>query len=116
MTDDLDFIPDLPRPTSARTGRGRTFDDGLQGATRSQAARASGRSSVTRGRYVQMTFRLPEEVVERFSRMAVEAGVSQEDLKRWLVWRGLQAWADGERPETDEDVVRRVRVEWGGSP
>lgn len=112
MTDDLDFIDKVESPLPTRPARGRAFDDGLSGATRRQAARASGRRSATRGSYVQLTFRLPDEAVARIGRLATEAGVSQEDLKRWLVWRGLQAWDEGERPDVDAEVIRKVNVDW----
>lgn len=113
MSDELDFVDEVERPAPpARSAHGRKFDDGLEGATRRQAARASGRRSVARGQYVQLTFRLPEDAVARIGRMATDLGVTQEDLKRWLVWRGLQAWDDGERPEVDAEVVRRARMEW----
>ena len=112
MTNELDFIDEAFPPTPpARPARNRTFDDGLAGATRGQAARATGRKSVARGQYVQLTFRLPEEFLTQISRRAAELGVTQEDMKRWLVWRGLQALDEGERPAVEVEALRRVKLE-----
>ena len=65
------------------------------------------------GGMVQVTFRLPEEATKRIEAMAAAAGVTKEDMKRWLVLQGMQAWERGERPVLDEEVVRQaVRLEW----
>lgn len=61
---------------------------------------------------VQLTFRLPDEVVRQIETMAREAGVTKEDMKRWIVLQGVQAWKRGERPELEEIVRRAARLEW----
>ncbi len=113
MTNNLDFIDNVtsPAPTETRK-RGRSFDDGLAGATRRQVAKATGRRSAARGNYVQLTFRLPEEAAERIGRMAAEAGVTKEDMKRWLVWYAMAAWDEGERPPVSETTTQRVELPW----
>ena len=115
MSSDLDFIDEAQTttPPSRRDIRRQTFDSGLKGATRKQAAEATGRKHRTHGTYLQVTFRLPEEAAKRIEAMAAAAGVTKEDMKRWLVLQGMQAWERGERPVLDEEVVRQaVRLEW----
>ncbi len=111
MSSDVDFVDEVDLTPPPRRGRSK-FDDGLKGATQRQVARATGRPHRTHGDYVQLTFRLPDEVVRQIETMAREAGVTKEDMKRWIVLQGVQAWKRGERPELEEIVRRAARLEW----
>ena len=72
--------------------------------------RATGRGkSIKHGSYVQMTFRIPEEDVESIKEWAKYLGMSQEDVKRYIVNRGLLALEQGEQPEYEVVEVRKLK-------
>lgn len=62
--------------------------------------------SVYHGRLPQVTFRISEEYVAAIEKIAANEGLSKEEVKRWVVGIGLQAYSRGERPEVEERVVK----------
>lgn len=76
------------------------FDNPMT-AKRPQTARIArqGRHAA-KGSYIQVTFRLPAEFKPVIEEIAANAGISQEEAKRWIVAQGIQAYRDGARPET----------------
>ena len=63
--------------------------------------------SAMHGQHYQLTTRLPPKVVAQIREWAATLEMSQQDLQRYCFYRGLQALAEGERPEFAEVVVRR---------
>lgn len=91
-----------PRPTPANK-----FDQPLE-VTRRDVYQATGTGkSVMHGQLYQLTTRLPLDVVEEIRQWAADMGMTQQDVQRYCFYRGLQALADGERPEFEEVIVRR---------
>ncbi|MCP4425127.1 MAG: hypothetical protein GY803_11585 [Chloroflexi bacterium] len=77
----------------------------LQGqVTVAQADKASrsqvGKDGRYHGKYRQITMRLRPEVAREMEDWATRLNVSKAALQRYVIWRGLQALEDGERPET----------------
>lgn len=93
-----------PRPRPTPTSK---FDQPLE-VTRRDVYRATGTGgSVMHGQLYQLTTRLPLDIVDEIRQWAGDLGMTQQDLQRYCFYRGLQALADGERPEFEEVVVRR---------
>lgn len=87
------------------------FDDAFAEVGRREIRQATQTGqSLQSGRYEQLTFRLSPSVIDEIAAMADELGVSKEEMKRWIVYRGVQAWRDGERPSTEQRVVRKQVV------
>lgn len=77
------------------------FDNPLAATSRAQTARVARRGRhAAKGGYIQVTFRLPAEFKAVIVEIAADAGISQEDAKRWLVAQGIAAYRAGARPET----------------
>ena len=113
--DAFDFLEEEPENQAPRRQRRRSappdFDDAFAGVERRQVRQATKTGqSIQAGRYEQLTFRLEPEIVDEIKQMAAEEGVSQEAMKRWVVYMGLLAYRNGERPETVEKVVQRQVV------
>lgn len=88
----------------------KPFENPLDAVSASQAAKAT-KSSVMVGQYRQKTLRLPPEYVELMRQVAKEQHMSVSEAERWIVARGLMAYfEDGERPEFEETVQRRVTL------
>lgn len=66
--------------------------------------------SIKHGRYKQLTFRLPPDYLDEIARWAETLGVSQEDAKRWIVARGIQALNEGERPVSEVVTTRIIKM------
>ncbi len=75
---------------------------------RVREATGTGRSR-KHGKFMQLTFRLPEEDVKAVGEWAEFLGMSKEDVKRYIVWRGLLALEEGERPEFDVVEVKKLK-------
>ncbi len=93
----------------ATTKRKHTgFDDAFATVERRAVRKATQTGqSVQAGRYEQLTFRLEPEIIDEIKAMAFEEGVSQEEMKRWIVYVGVLAYRNGHRPETETKVVRK---------
>jgi hypothetical protein len=72
--------------------------------------KATNAQSVKHGRYKQLTFRLPHDHLDEISHWAKTLGVSQEDMKRWLVARGLKALSSGERPLSETVTTKVIKL------
>lgn len=66
------------------------------------------------GKYIQQTIRIMEDMNDAIKEVANDHGVSNADMYRWLLGRGLKAiLADGEDPTGKEVVKKRlVTPEW----
>lgn len=87
------------------------FDNPMT-AKRPQTARIArqGRHAA-KGSYIQVTFRLPAEFKPVIEEIAANAGISQEDAKRWLVAEGIRAYREGARPETISTAQNRLATD-----
>lgn len=82
----------------------------LGGVTVAQAEKVTSRGKRGKGKkdarfhgqYRQITLRLRPEVVRDIEEWAARLDVDRTALQRFLVWRGLQALAEGERPELSQ--------------
>jgi len=72
--------------------------------------KATNARSVKHGRYRQLTFRLDPEAIDDIRVWAERIGVSMEDMKRWLVARGVQALEKGERPLTSAVETKVIKL------
>lgn len=94
-------------PPAGRRKKKRSFDSALD-VTRRDTIKATGKGeSAMHGQHYQLTTRLPLEVVDEIRQWASELRMTQQDLQRYCFYRGLEALGQGERPETEEVVVRR---------
>jgi hypothetical protein len=76
----------------------------LVNVTVAQAERAATSKKAKDGRYHgqyrQVTLRLRPETVREVEEWAAQLGISNlAALQRYIIWRGLKALQDGERPE-----------------
>ena len=116
---DFDFLgsPKPIRPKRQQKSQ-PAFNSPLTPEQRQKTARATGvKDSRRAGQYKQLTFRLPDEVVEEIRYIARAEGLSIEETKRWIVYMGLGLYEQGERPVLDEEVVRRqvdASAYWSG--
>lgn len=74
---------------------------------RVQAAKAMGTESTVAGQYIRRTFTFRPEQLDEINRLALEFGISGNDLARWAIDLMLDAVAGGDAPPTEEVVVRR---------
>lgn len=94
--------PKRPRPTPLDK-----FEQPID-VSRRDVYKATGTGgSVMHGQLYQLTTRLPLEIVDEIRNWAADLGMTQQDVQRYCFYRGLQALAEGERPEFEEVVVRR---------
>ena len=94
-------------PKKPKRKPNKTFDKPLD-VSRQDVSKVTGKGkSVMHGKYYQMTTRLPEDVVEAIRWWANELNMTQEDIKRYCFFRGLEALEEGERPEVEEVVVKK---------
>lgn len=99
--------PQQLKKSQRRSGKKDKFDQPLD-VSRRDAYKATGTGgSAMHGEYYQLTTRLPLDVVDQVREWAAGLKMSQQDLQRYCFYRGLQALADGERPEVEEVVVRK---------
>lgn len=79
--------------------------------SRDDANQAAGGKRGLHGRKKQLTTRIPEkthaDLIERIKYFADELGMYQNDVQLWAMLRGLEALADGERPELERAVIKR---------
>jgi hypothetical protein len=102
-----DVEPQKPKPSQSSRRKRDKFDKPLD-VSRRDAYKATGTGgSAMHGEYYQLTTRLSLEVVEQVREWASDLKMTQQDLQRYCFYRGLQALAEGERPETEEVVVRK---------
>lgn len=66
--------------------------------------------SRTHGTFRQLTFRLSEEDFDAIGKWADFLEISKEDVKRWIVGRGLSALEGGERPEFEVVEVKKLKT------
>ena len=64
-------------------------------------------SSAFHGKYYQLTTRLRPDLVDEIKAWAEELNMTQQDVQRWCFYRGLDALADGERPEFEDVIVKK---------
>lgn len=105
-----------PEPVTPKRGRKEkkpTYTNPVTAATRLDVVKASGNggTSVGNEKHKQLTFRVPWEWVDELEEWAERLGISKEEMKRYLVRRGLDALKAGERPKVKPVVVRN-RVEY----
>jgi hypothetical protein len=99
--------PQKPKPSPSGSRKKDKFDQPLS-VSRRDAYKATGTGgSAMHGDYYQLTTRLTLEVVEQVREWATNLKMTQQDLQRYCFYRGLQALAEGERPEVEEVVVRK---------
>lgn len=81
---------------------GEKMEDPLGGVDRKKVSKATGRKyrKNREGDPVGVLFRLPPEWKQQIEDIADDLGTTQEDVKQWLVSKGLEAWEAGDRPET----------------
>lgn len=60
------------------------------------------------GRFIQFTMRLDEATVDEIKTQAKELGLTDTQMYRWIVDRGLKALDEGERPEIEYRQVPKV--------
>lgn len=60
------------------------------------------------GRFVQFTMRLDEDVVRMIKTRSGQLGLTDTQMYRWIVDRGLKALDDGELPEIEYRQVPKV--------
>lgn len=102
----VEETPESPQKRPKRTKTGR-FDQPMS-ITRREAYKATGTGkSAMHGRYYQLTTRLPLEVVDELRAWAGDLNMSQQDVQRYCIYRGLQALTQGERPEVEEVVIQK---------
>lgn len=83
----------------------------LEGMDRRETAEVSGSGkSLKHGSYFQLTFRLPAEYLAAIDQIADEERLSKEEIKRWVVGKGLAAYVAGERPDVRRDVRLRASL------
>lgn len=103
---DIDFLSNVERK-----GKKSKFGNAVSQATSQDANRAAGGNAGMHGRKYQMTVRLEGEtaidVLNEIKRWADELGTFQDDVKRWCFMRGLEALRDGERPQVEQQPVKR---------
>ncbi|MBP8055095.1 MAG: hypothetical protein KA314_04605 [Chloroflexi bacterium] len=103
-------------PAEKPAKRGRTkspspqFDTPITASARLDVARASGHGGEHLGneKHKQLTFRIPWEWVDEIEQWGNELGISKEEMKRYLVRRGLDALKSGDRPRVRPHVVRNM--------
>lgn len=110
-TNPLDLLGEPEEKPRHPTGRGPkpTFIDPLGDLTPTRMKKATTKGQYRmHGSYAQVMFRLSPEYAAAIERIAERESMTRADVKRWLVAVGLKAYADGQRPELTEEVVRRT--------
>jgi hypothetical protein len=102
-----DIEPQKPKKPQPRRRKRAEFDRPLDVSRRDTYKATGTGGSVMHGDYYQLTTRLPIDVVEQVREWAADLKMTQQDVQRYCFYRGLQALAEGERPEVEEIVVRK---------
>lgn len=78
------------------------FKSGLEdgGVDRKKAAKAKGADSLIAGNYIRKTFTWTEGQLDMIEEIATALGLSKFACARWLMDMGIQAYQEGQRPET----------------
>lgn len=111
--DDEDFMAEISKaaPPKKKTSRSdiQTGFGGKPVDLREKVHKAADTGhSKKHGRFVQFTMRLDEETVKEMKSRAQEIGITDTQMYRWVVDRGLKALADGERPEIEYRQVPSI--------
>jgi hypothetical protein len=93
----------------ARKRRAASPSSSTSPSQRKETSKALGKRSVMHGSYENFNFRLPPEHVSEIKQWADELDLTQADIKRWIVARGLLALRKGERPDLEIEERRTVK-------
>lgn len=104
-------------PKDEKSKRGRHpkrsgYSNPVDAKARLEVAKAAGQGgdSIGNEKHKQLTFRLPWNWVDELEAWAHKLGISKEEMKRYLVRRGLDALRDGEKPKIEAKAVRHAVV------
>jgi hypothetical protein len=100
-----DFLGEIKRPKK------REFGNAVAQVTSQDVNRAAGGNAGRHGKRYQMTVRLEGDaaldILAEIRQWANELNTYQDDIKRWCFMRGLEALREGERPEVEQETVKR---------
>lgn len=102
--------PEVTQPKRGRKEKRPQYSNPVTASARMDVVKAAGKGgdSVGTEKHKQLTFRLPWGWVDELEAWADQLGVSKEEMKRYLVRRGLDALKAGERPQVEPVAVRNV--------
>lgn len=92
--------------TPKKRPKRQEYDEPLRAVDRRQAAKASGKDSLTAGQYVRRQFTFLPAQLDKLAEVADELNLSQNAAARWLIDVGLEAYMNGERPDIEVVEVR----------
>lgn len=95
---------------SKRSGRSKpTYRSGLKESQtdRRQIAKVTGKKATVAGKYIRRSFTFRPDQLEEIEQIAGMLGLSQNDLIRWFIDRGLEAVEKGAKPPIAEVVRHR---------
>jgi hypothetical protein len=93
-----------------RTGKTKpVYRSGLRESQtdRRQIAQVTGKKATVAGKYIRRSFTFRPDQLEDIEQVAETLGLSQNDLIRWFIDRGLEAVAKGVKPPIAEVVRHR---------
>ncbi|MEW5985031.1 MAG: hypothetical protein AB1791_00190 [Chloroflexota bacterium] len=97
-----------PKPSPGKGPSKKDKFDQPISISRREVYKATGTgSSAMHGKHYQLTTRLPLDLLDQLREWATTLDMTQQDLQRYCFYRGLQALAEGERPEFEEVIVTK---------